>query len=273
MTISMSPIAFTIGDMAIRWYGIMVALAILVIILWMLWEVKKGVNLSSDTVLMAAIVGIPAGVIVSRLLHVIDNIIIARFHPELVLTGSVIDYLEHPGLIVGSSGLTIYGAVLGAALGIWIYSRFSSFKFGYFADVVAPAIILAQAIGRIGCTINGCCYGLGTSMFCGIVYTNPESYAPLGISVHPTQIYEIIYLLIVFGVVMLLRRRLQPEGSVFLVYMSLYAVWRIGIDFLREGSPFLLGLHQAQVIGIIVLLITVPLLAIKTRWARAESSV
>ena len=69
---------------------------------------------------------------------------------------------------------------------------------------------------------------------------------------------------------MLLKDKLRPDGSLFITYLSFYAVWRLGIDFLREGTPFLFGLHQAQVIGIITLIITIPLLAFKTRWFRAE---
>jgi phosphatidylglycerol:prolipoprotein diacylglycerol transferase len=157
---------------------------------------------------------------------------------------------------------------LGAVLGIWVYSRFGDFKFGYFADVVAPAAILAQAVGRVGCTINGCCYGVATSLPWGVVYTHPNSYAPLGIAVHPTQIYEIIVCLIIFGVLLWLRGRLEPEGSLFLIYLTLYSLWRVGVGFLRAGTPFLFDLHQAQVIGIIVLAVTLLLLIRRARWVR-----
>ncbi|MFH0769225.1 MAG: prolipoprotein diacylglyceryl transferase, partial [Chloroflexota bacterium] len=226
-------------------------------------------KISYDTVFTAAVVGIPSGVIVSRLLHVIDNIVIVKLHPELA--GSVIDYTRYPGQIIGGAGLTIWGAILGAALGIWIYSRFSKLQFGYLADLIVPGLILAQMIGRVGCTINGCCYGLTTSLPWGIIYTQPDSLAPLGIALHPTTVYEIIYLAVTFGVVLILRGRLKPDGSLFLVYLSLYSLWRIGIDFLREGTPFLFGLHQAQVMSIIVLAITIPILIISMRRAKATA--
>jgi phosphatidylglycerol:prolipoprotein diacylglycerol transferase len=248
ITISINPIAF----LNVRWYGIMVALAVVVVVLWTMREVRRGANLSYDTILTAALIGIPSGVIISRLLHVLDR---WDF------------YSQNPGLIFGFEGLTIWGAVLGATLGIWIYSKFSNFKFGYFADLVAPGVILAQAVGRVGCTLNGCCYGTETSLPWGIVYTNPQSYAPLGVAVHPTQIYEIIYLLIIFGVIFKLRGRFKPDGSLFLIYLSIYSLWRVGIDFLRdyETPPLIFGLHQAQIIGIIVLAIAVPMLALRTR--------
>ena len=267
ITIGINPIV-TIGPVSIRWYGIMVALAIVVIVLWTLWQAKKGAALSYDTILTGALVGIPSGVIISKLLHVVDYIVISKLHPELV--DHIVDYTQHPGQILSGGGLTIYGAVLGAALGVWVYSKFSHFRFGYVADLVAPGVILAQAIGRVGCTINGCCYGVETSLPWGVIYTNSNSYAPLNIPLHPTQVYELIFCLIVFAVLLKLKGRFKPDGSIFLIYLSLYSLWRIGIDFLREGTPFLFGLHQAQVISIIVLAITIPLLAYRTRWVKVE---
>ncbi len=252
--ININPIAF----LNVRWYGILVALAIVVIILWVVWQVRKGARISYDTVFMAAVVGIPSGIVVSRLLHVID----------------LWDYYsQNPGQIIGGGGLTIYGAVLGTAIGIWVYSRFSKFQFGYLADLIAPGLILAQVVGRVGCTINGCCYGITCSLPWAITYTNPASLGYGAGVVHPTTVYEIIYLLIIFGVVLKLKGWLKPDGSLFLVYLSFYSLWRIGIDFLREGTAFLPGLHQAQVIAIIVLAIAIPLLALRTRWVLVEGKI
>jgi phosphatidylglycerol:prolipoprotein diacylglycerol transferase len=275
--IGVNPIAFW----TVRWYGILIALAILFIILWVGWQVRRGAKISYDTLFSAALVGIPSGVVISRLLHVIDNIVVAKLHPELAVMGAVIDYTQHPGQIIGGEGLTAYGAILGAALGIWVYSRFSKVEFGYFADVTAPSIVIAQAvIGRIGCTINGCCYGMPTTLPWGVIYTHPDSLAyyasralPAGMGLHPTQPYEIIYGLIVFGVLLLLRGRFKPNGSLFMIYLGLYAIWRLGIDFIREGNPFLFGLHQAQIISIIMLAIVIPVLALRTRWVKKEAPI
>ncbi len=252
-----SPVAFTVGPIAVAWYGIMVALAVITLVVWALLSVRKDPRLSYDMVINAAIVGIPSGVIFSRLLHVIDQWSY---------------YMAHPGQIIGGEGLSIWGAVIGAAIGIWLFSFISKkFSFGHLADVIAPGIILAQAIGRVGCTLNGCCYGKPTDVPWAIIYTNPATHGPIGVPVHPTQIYEIIFNLIVFGILLRLRGRLKPDGSLFLVYLTLYSVWRLGIDFIRDGTPFLFGLHQAQVISIIVLLISIPLLAIRTRWVKKET--
>ena len=256
ITLDISPIAFTIGTLRIGWYSIMVVLAAIVLILWALIYARKEAVISYETVLNAALVGIPSGLIFSRLLHVVD-------HWSY--------YSQNPGQIIGGSGLTIYGAILGTALGIWVYYKLRKQSIGYLADMLAPGAALAQIIGRIGCIINGCCHGIETYAFCAVVYTHPDSLAPIGVPVHFTQMYEIIYLLIIFTALFKLRKRIQPEGSLFLIYLSLYSLWRVGIDFLREGTPLLIDLHEAQIIGIIVLVIAVPWLIMRARWVSGKA--
>jgi phosphatidylglycerol:prolipoprotein diacylglycerol transferase len=233
----------------------MVALAVLTLVVWALYWARKDPKISYNTVINAAIVGIPSGYIFSRLLHVID------YWDEF--------YPDNLGAIFGGEGLTIYGAVLGAALGVWIYSRFAKLNYGYLTDMLAPGIILAQAIGRVGCTLNGCCYGKTCDLPWAITYTAQEHGAMIQ-SVHPTQIYEIIYNLIVFGVLLLLRKRFRPDGSLFLIYLTLYAAWRLGIDFIRDNKELLFGLHEAQLISIVVLIITITIMALKTRWVKRD---
>lgn len=269
MTISIDPVAFTIGSIGIRWYGIFIALAIVWIVVWMVWQQKRGANFTYDTIFTGALVGIPSGLIISRLLHVLDNIVVAKLHPELAAAGQVFDYTQDPIKIFGGEGLTAYGAVLGAALGIWIYCRFTKLDMRYVSHFLAPAVISAQAIGRIGCTLNGCCYGIACNLPWGVEYTHHDTEAFGAGIVHPTQIYEIIFNLIVFGVLWKLMSKVRPDGSLFLIYLALYSAWRVGIDFIRPGNPFLFGLHQAQIIGIIVLVITIPVLI--RRFLRAKT--
>jgi phosphatidylglycerol:prolipoprotein diacylglycerol transferase len=253
--VNIDPIAFHIGSFAIGWYGIMVALAVLTVVTWFLLGARKDPRLSVGMALNTALVGIPCGIIFSRLLHVIDRW----------------DYYFHnPGQIIGGSGLTIWGAVLGATLGMWLYNRFSKRPYAHMADIMTPGIVLAQAVGRIGCTILGDDFGLPTTLPWGFVYTSPNSPAYVnGLTpTHPVVVYEILYLLVIFGILMWLRKKLTPDGSLFIVYLALYSVWRIGSDFLRQGTDFFLGLHQAQIIGIIVLIICVVLIIWRTRWVK-----
>lgn len=268
INIGVNPVALQIGSLSIRWYGLFIAMGVFWLIAWMWWQVRKGAKLTIDTVLTLALVGVPAGVIISRLLHVVDNTVIARMHPELVLSGSVIDYLANPSLIIGGEGLTAYGAVLGAALGIWLYCRIAKVKIGYTFDLLAPGVIMAQAIGRLGCLFNGCCYGVNTTLPWGLNYTNQASLGRDAGVTQPTVVYEIFFNVLAFGVLFKLRNKFTTAGSLFALYLALYAVWRLGIDFIRAGQPFLFGLHQAQVISIVVLLITIPWMVINTRLAK-----
>jgi phosphatidylglycerol---prolipoprotein diacylglyceryl transferase len=273
ITVGIDPIAFTIGPISIGWYGIMVTLAVITIVTWAVLNVRKDKRITSDMIINAALVGIPSGIIGARLLHVID------FWDY---------YMQNPGRIIGGDGLTIWGAVLGAAFGIWIYNFFSKHSFAHMADILAPGIILSQAVGRVGCTILGDDVGNPTNLPWGFVYTSPNSPAyAMGLTpTHPVVTYEIFYNLIVFGILFLLRKKLKPDGSLFLVYLSFYSIWRFASDFLREGTGFLakfipaqnvtngflrffLDLHEAQFIGLVLLIICIVLfIVMKTHWVK-----
>jgi len=261
ITININPVAFSIGAFEVRWYGIMVVLAVVAVIAIALREAKR-VGLAEDHIYSVGLWGIIGGIIVSRLLHVIDK------------WGY---YMAHPGQIIGFEGLTVYGAVLGALLAVLIYCWVKKISFWLLGDVIAPGAILGQAIGRIGCLMNGCCYGLPTSLPWGVVYTNPGSYCPLDETFQPTQIYHLIWNLIGFGILWSLRRRLKPQGSLFLLYLALYAAGDLSIRFVRVGEPFRSGMffnmQQAQLIGIIILLVTVPWLIFRMWRARAQAPV
>ena len=174
--VNMDPIIATFGSHEIRWYGIMVSLAIIMVVVWTYFGARKA-GIPSDVVYNSAFWAIPLGLIISHLVEVVDRLDY---------------YTDNPGEIFSFSGLTIYGAILGATLGVWISTRIKGQPFGQLADVAAPGIILAQAVGRIGCAINGCCYGTPTTLPWGFIYTNPNSYAPLGVSTHPVVVYELL---------------------------------------------------------------------------------
>lgn len=255
MTINIDPVLITIGSLQIGWYGLMIALAVLVLVMWAHWQIKtRWPEFSTDTLLGVIIVGIPSAIVFARLLHVIDEW-------EY--------YSQHLDRLIGGSGLTIYGAILGAVLGTWIYSKFRPFSWNFGADLVAPGILLAQSIGRIGCLINGCCFGKETSLPWAISYVHPNS-SSFGVNgAHPTQLYEILFLLIFFVILIFLRGKLKPDGSLFLVYLGGYSLWRLASGFFRVNDPFLFGLHQAQVIGLAVFITVVVILIYRRlRWVK-----
>ena len=254
ITIEIDPVAFSIGPFEVTWYGIMVALAIVSIIIVSSREAKR-VGISEDHIYSLGFWAVIGGVIGSRLIHVIDKWDY---------------YMAHPGQIIGFEGLAVYGAVIGIALAIFIYTWVKKLSFWQLGDIIAPGAILGQAVGRIGCILNGCCYGLPTSLPCAVVYTHPSSYARLGIPVHPTQIYHLLWNLIAFAIIWHLRTRVKPQGSLFLIYLALYAAGDLVIRFFREGDPSIFGMQQAQLIGIAILAVIVPWLVIRTWRARVE---
>ncbi len=253
-TLNINPVAFSIGAFEVRWYGIMVVLAVVALIAISLREAKR-VGLPGEHIYSVGLWGIIGGIIVSRLFHVIDKWSY---------------YMAHPEQIFGFEGLAVYGAVVGALLAVLIYCWVKKISFWLIGDVIAPGAILGQAIGRIGCLMNGCCYGLPTSLPWGVVYTNPGSYCPLDEAFQPTQIYHFIWNLIGFGILWSLRRRLKPQGSLFLLYLALFAAGDLAIRFVRVGEPFLFGLQQAQLIGIVILVVTVPWLIVRMLRAREQ---
>jgi phosphatidylglycerol:prolipoprotein diacylglycerol transferase len=223
----------------------------------LVWQNHRVRIVSNRTIFIGTLIALPAGLVFSKLLHVADQ-------PGL--------YAGHWGNIFSAEGLTIWGGVLGATLAVWVYSLISrKFRFAPLMDLMAPGIILGQAVGRVGCTINGCCYGIPSTSPLAVIYTSTP-YAPAGIPVLPVTVFEIVYNLAVFGILLLLRGRFKKPGTLFLVYFALYAAWRFASDFLRGGTaffqnihfltgvPFFSSLHQAQVIALIILLITIPLI-------------
>lgn len=253
IAIGINPVAFSIGAFEVRWYGIMVVLAVVAIIAIALLEARR-VGMSTDHIYNVGLWAIIGGILVSRLFHVIDKWDY---------------YVAHPEQIIRFEGLTVYGAVIGAVLGVLIYAWVKKLSFWQLGDIAAPGALVGQAIGRVGCILNGCCYGLPTSLPWGVIYTYPGSYGS-GEAVHPTQIYHLLWNLIAFAIIWSLRTRLKPVGSVFLAYLALYAAGDLGIRFLREGEPFFFGMQQAQLIGIAILVITVPWLIIRMWRYRAK---
>ncbi len=261
LTISISPVVVKLGIFEIRWYGVMVALAVAAVIAISLREAKR-LGVAQDHIYNLAIWAVLGGVIVSRLLHVIDE-----WHY----------YISHPGQLIGFAGLTIYGAVLGALIAVVVYARVKRLSVWQLADIVAPGAIVGQAIGRIGCTINGCCYGLeGPPWWAGaIVYTDPEHAlqgTPVGVPLYPAQLYHLVWNLIGFAVLWSLRKRLAPQGNLFLLYLAIYATGDLTIRSVRQGAPFLFNLQQAQLIGIVILLVTLPWLSLRMWLARRKAA-
>jgi phosphatidylglycerol:prolipoprotein diacylglycerol transferase len=216
---------------------------VVAIIIIALQEARRQ-NITQDHVYNVAIWAIISAVVFSRVFHIVD-------HWDY--------YMTDPSRIFGFEGVAVYGAVFGVVLAIVVYCLIRKINIWQMADIISPGALVGMAIGRVGCLLNGCCYGITSDAFCTITYTNIYSYAPLGVAVLPTQVFHIIWNLIAFAVLWILRKRLKPQGTTFLFYLAFYAAGDLTIRFFREGTPFLFGMQEAQVIGILILVIIIPI--------------
>ncbi|MBN1690366.1 MAG: prolipoprotein diacylglyceryl transferase [Dehalococcoidia bacterium] len=247
LNIDLNPIVFSVGTFEVRWYGVMVVLAVVALIGIALLEAKRR-NISQDTIWDVGLWGVIGGILGSRILHVIDQW-------EY--------YFSHPEQLLNFAGLAVWGAVLGAAAALLIYCRVKKLSFWLMADLVAPGAILAQAIGRIGCLINGCCYGNTCELPIAVIYLHPASYAPQGVPLYPTQIFHFIWNMGGFVLLWLLRKHTRPDGVLFFIWMIYFSAGDFVIRFFRgDTTPFMFNLPEAQVVDIAVVAVSIIMLAV-----------
>jgi phosphatidylglycerol:prolipoprotein diacylglycerol transferase len=161
----------------------------------------------------------------------------------LLLVVDFDQFRQAPGeiLSLARSGGVFYGGLILAVVVAFWYIHKHALPFWTTCDVFAPGIALGHVTGRLGCLAAGCCYGRPTELPWGITFTNPLAAenvgTPLGIPLHPTQIYEAGAELLILGFLLAFERRGRPfAGRTFWAYMLLYAVSRFVIEFFR-GDP------------------------------------
>ena len=225
IVIDVDPVIFQLGHFALRWYGLFIAIAILVGFAVALREAKRK-GMSADDVYGVGTWGVIGGFVGARLFHVIA---------------------------IQNGGLAIYGAIVGGLLTGGLYAHRHKLSFAKLADLAAPGLVLAQAVGRIGCLFNGDSLGPATSLPWGVVYLNPQAMAPsLGVAYQPAPAYELIGDLLIFALLWRLRSRLRVDGSLFLVYLVLYSALKFGVTTVaRTEVIFLAGMQEAQVVSAI----------------------
>jgi len=165
-------------------------------------------------------------------------------------------------------GLVFYGGLLASVIFAWYYINKHQLPLWKLADVLAPSLALGQAIGRWGCFFAGCCYGIRTDVPWAITFSDPKSLAPLDVALHPTQIYLSLNSLIIFGILLFLRKHKSFDGQVFWAYGILYSIGRFIIEYFRgddRGFAVQNFLSTSQFIGIFILLFSI------TMWMRLRS--
>jgi len=255
MTISLDPVLFSLGPLTISWHGLLTALGVMVAVL-VAARLAKRAGMVPDEVYNVALWAIPGGIVGARLFHVVDRW--DFYSQNLGATWRLTD-----------GGIAIWGGVIGGFVAGAIAAKLKGYDIGKLADVAAPGVLLAQMVGRVGCTINGDAFGGPTTLPWGVVYSHPGSYLPpewvaSGVSTHPWPVYEILANGLALFIVGRLWGRLKPAGSIFIVYVTLYALARFFLTFLRQEQLHLVQLQEAQLISLAILAIAVPLLAFRS---------
>jgi phosphatidylglycerol---prolipoprotein diacylglyceryl transferase len=237
MTIDIDPVLVHLGPLALSWYGLFVAVAIVTGVWIALREARrKGLPVVEIESLALWVLG--GGIVGARALHVIDRWELYAAQPHTILA-------------IWNGGLAIMGAVLGGTLA----GAFVAWRRGLpvlrISDAAAPGVILGQAIGRFACLFTGDAVGRPTDGF-GITYLNREAMVPqLGVAYEPVFLYEMAWDLGVFAVLWAFRTRLRVDGQLFALYLALYAAGKFALTYLRTETVWLAGLQEAQLLALV----------------------
>lgn len=238
----MKPVLFELGPLTVSSWGVMVALGILVG-LYFAQRYAKEKNLDSGKVINLAFYLLLAGLIGGRLVYVLTYL------PDFI--ANPIDIL-----MVQQGGLSIHGAILGGAIATYFFCRHHKISFLRTADVLAPSLLIGQAIGRWGCFLGGHCEGTVTNFFLKVKFPLLPGFR------HPVQLYESGLDFIAFGILWAMRKRFKRDGSLFAVIFIVMSLIRFALDFIRaENKIWLFGLSYAQIATLIIALIFALVLA------------
>ena len=253
ITISIDPIILGIGHLALRWYSLILLMAIGVGI-WLTAREAERKGFKKEAVYDAATWIIVGGIVGARLFHVLDH----WSH----------EYAANPirALYIWEGGLAIWGAMVGGLLAAALITWQRGWPFPRLLDAAAPGLVLAQAIGRIACVITGDAMGKPTSGPIGFAYTSPNAMVPeLGVYYTPMPVYELVINLGIFAILWQLRKRDWPDGKLFLVYLTLYSLERFFLAFTSSYRIIAFGLTQSQIVAVFGLAIGLALLAWMSR--------
>lgn len=237
----MYPILLKIGPIVIRSYGALVALGFLAGIGLALKRAKKE-DVPEDIVLDLSLYILIAGILGARLFEVVVNFS---------------DYRDNLLSIfkIWQGGLTFYGGLILAVITAVLFIRKRKLNLWKMVDIFTPSLALGHAIGKLGCFGAGCCYGKPTNLPWRVTFTHPLSLAPLGVPIHPTQLYSSIGNFVIFLLLLKLLKHKKFTGQIFASYIIMYSSFRFFVEFLRDdprGFVMFGLLSISQFVGIIL---------------------
>lgn len=245
----MHPVLFHIGSFNLYTYGLFVALGFMTAV-FVSQKNAASHGIAPEIITDIFFVILVSGLLGARFLYVLINFDDYK--------NNFLDIFK-----IWNGGLVFFGGFISAVLFTAVYLKQKKLNIWKTADIISPGVALAHAMGRIGCFFAGCCYGKECDLPFAVKFTNPESLAPIGIYLHPTQIYSVFSNLTLFFILLWLQKRKKFDGMVFLIYIMLYSLFRSIIEFFRgdfRGDFFFEFLSMSQGIGLFVSMIALVLL-------------
>lgn len=237
----MYPELLRIGSFVISSFGLMVALAFLAgyWIASLEFKRKKLADKLLGNILLLSMLG---GIGGAKLMYIFENVPLS-------------DFISSPFThIFSRGGLTFYGGFIGAVLLFWILTIKNKVSFFKVMDAITPALAIGHSIGRVGCFLVGDDYGIKSDVPWAVAF--PKGLPPTTDPVHPTQVYEVILMGLIFFVLWKLRKRDTPDGWLFSILIILAGIERFLIEFIRNTTPSPipdLSIAQLIAIGLIVI--------------------
>jgi phosphatidylglycerol:prolipoprotein diacylglycerol transferase len=244
---SFDVLGFTVPSFTLHTYGVLLAIAFLAG-LWVASRQAKRAGLDSTRVTDMAVWVLIAGLVGAKALLVLLDWRYYTRSPREILS-------------IFQSGGVFYGGLIAGILVAWWYIRRHKLPGWQTADVLAPGVVLGQAIGRLGCFSAGCCWGKPADVPWAVtftdIYASRQVGTPLDTPLHPTQLYESAAAFLIFLLLLWLAPRKRFAGQVVLAYVTLYSIVRFGIEFLRgdpdRGTWFHGALSTSQIIALVLL--------------------
>lgn len=247
-----------IGSLSIYWYGVIIATG-LFLGLYLATKESERLGLQKDIMIDLVVFAAPIAILFARIYYVIFEFDAYRGQPWWKF------------IAVWEGGIAIHGALIGAVLTGIVFAKVKKVSFWQIADIAAPSIILGQAIGRWGNFMNQEAHGGPISQ---AAYENFHQYLPNfimdqmcinGVMYYPTFLYESIWNIIVFTILILMRKYNPLRGEIFLSYIALYSVGRVFIEGLRTDSLYFGPLRQAQLLSIVLIVGAIIIIIIRRK--------